>query len=120
TIIGGRVKIEHAMRCHIVADVVEIGTAEACTVAAKSVSIGVARPHRSVETVVTVLTPDSTEMDKRLAEMRKEQARFAEAMKEKARLVVEAREQPELKNYLVLDARIKSGEVKLTSTQEMN
>ena len=120
TIAGGRVKVEHAVRCQIVGDAVDIGTAEACIVAGKSVRIDCARPHRGDETVVTVLTPDSAASDKLLAQLREARAKLEAAIREKSRLALEAREQPDLKKYLLLESRVRSGELKLNDTQQMN
>ena len=120
TISGGRIKIEEAVRCQIVGDTVEIGSAQGCAVAGKSVHIENSRPHRGEDSVIILLTPDSSESDKAVAKLRESRDKLDAALKEKARLAQEAREQPELKSYLVLESRVRSGEIKLTETQQMN
>lgn len=120
TIIGSRVKIESAVRCQVIADTLEIGKAEGCTLVGKSVRIGASAAHKSVETVVSVLTPDFSFLDGRIDEIKGKVAEAGQGVEAKRKEMQELRSQPELSNYLVLDGRIRKGEVKLAPAQLEN
>lgn len=120
TLIGGRVKIESAVRCQIIADALEVGKAEGCTLVGKSVRVGTSGAHKSVETVVSVLTPDFSALDGQIGEIRDKAVAAEEEAEAKRKEMQELRSEPELSSYLALDTRIRKGEVKLAPAQLEN
>lgn len=120
TIVGGSVRIEHAVNCEIVADEVYAGTVEGCMIAAKNVRIASTDERRGRETLVTMLVPDFSATDHFIAKLKKEIAETQTAIADKQRQVELLKSEPEFAKFLALAGRIKSGAIKLTPEQEGN
>ncbi|BBI99061.1 hypothetical protein FGKAn22_07540 [Ferrigenium kumadai] len=119
-LVGGSVRIEHAVNCEIVADEVYAGTVEGCTIAAKNVQIASADERRGRETLVTLLVPDFSTSDQFIAKLKKGIGEAQQGIKEKMQLIEQLKSDQEFAKYLALAERIKSGAIKLTQEQAMN
>ena len=120
TVVGTRVKIEHAVYSSIIADSVELGTVEGCAIVARSIKIGTSTMRKSQETVVSVLIPDLAAMDEQLAALNKEGDAIQSALSEHTAAAANLRNDPELKSFLALAARIRQGGITLNHSQEDN
>lgn len=120
TIVGGSVRVEHAVNCEIVADEVYAGTVEGCMIAAKKVRIASSDERRGRETLVTMLVPDFSATDHFLAKLKKEIDEAQAGIAEKRRQIETLKSEPEFAKFLALMERIKSGAIKLTPEQEGN
>lgn len=117
-IVGGRVQLGRAVACDIVAEEVVIDEAISCSIAARRIQIRRSVARRDVECLVTLCLPDFTELDKR----RVAETKAAEELRAK----VGARQaeldallvQPDLRNYLAAEQRIRAGGVTLSAAQE--
>lgn len=117
-IIGRNIRIESAIKCDILADeAVQIDSSEGCAVAAKSVRIGSARARQDRETVISVLLPDLSAFDHNIAVARKKIESVEQDVAAQSREVEALTSQAELRNYLVLAAKLKKNEVTLTADQ---
>lgn len=117
-IIAGKITIARAMGCDIVGDDIEIEEALACTVVGRRVRIAKAGARRNIDTLVSLCLPDLSSLDKAIAETRAEIKRLAEeaAMQQKTLDALAAT--PELRNFLAIEARIRTGTVKLNDAQQ--
>lgn len=120
TLVGGSVRIEHAVNCEIVADEVYAGTVEGCTIAAKTVQIASADERRGRETLVTLLIPDFSASDQFIAKLRKEIAGVQQDVGEKRQRIEQLKSGEEFAKYLALAERIRSGAINLTQEQAGN
>ncbi len=117
-IFGGCVHIERAILCDIVADEVTIGDAEGCVIAARKITLDRCGARRNDGTMLSLLLPDRGRMRKRLGEIAQ--------MREKAQLKLEERRaaqqallaQPDLKSYLTIQPKLKSGEMVMNEGQK--
>lgn len=117
-LIGDKVTVERAVHCQIVANTVEIASAEGCFIAARSVHADVTKSWRDTETRITMLVPDYTAIDRRLSELKSEMARLERSIALKSQEIDSFKAQPEVASYLALEARIRQGAVSLTPAQE--
>lgn len=117
-IIAERVKLGRAIRCDIVADVVEIQVSEGSAIAAKKVVIDNATVRRDEGTVVTMLLPDLTVFDKDIAAIdaarAETEAQIAKINEGISALVAE----PDMKSYMTIQARIKAGTLTMSDAQK--
>lgn len=120
TIMGSRIRVEHAVNCEIVGDEVYVGTVEGCTIAAKSVQIASSDERRGRETLITLLVPDFSASDQFIAKLKKEIAAAQEDIREKMPKIEQLKSDPEFAKYLALADRIRSGAIKLTEEQAVN
>ena len=117
-ITGSRVVIGEASNCEIIADEVIIKVAEGCAIAARKIEIIHAGPRKQNEMLMYVLVPDTTKLDKKLAELQPKvlsAAREAESRKAEMDAITS---QTEVRNYLTLATRVRKREVTLTREQE--
>ena len=120
TIIGKIVRIEHAVNCEIVANEVIADNVEGCIIAAEKIKIVSAGERSGRETLVTVLIPDLSGFDQRIAALQKEIAGAQEGKKAKQAEIEAQKSEPEFAKYLALYEKIKSGAIKLTAEQAGN
>jgi len=120
TIIGKIVRVGHAVSCEIVADEVFADVVEGCLIAAERIKIASAGERRGSETLVTVLIPDLSEFDQRIAASKKKIAEAQETSKTRKQAIETLKSDQEFAKYLGLHERIKSGAIKLTEEQAGN
>jgi hypothetical protein len=117
-IIGRSVEVESAVKCDILAEEeAAIGNAEGCAIAAKSVRIGTARARQERETIVSVLLPDLSGFDHNIAVARMKIGELEQAIAGKTRETEILTSKGEVRNYLVLSAKLKKNEIALTADQ---
>jgi uncharacterized protein (DUF342 family) len=114
---GTRVRIEHAINCEIIADEISIGTAEGCALAARRVSIDSTAPWRESEMLVHVLCADCARIDEVLAQIGARLAQFETAAARHKLDLAHLCAQPEVRKYLEIAGRVRSGELNLTPAQ---
>ena len=117
TICASHVVIEHAVMCQIVGENVEIGTAEGCAIAARSANIAIATARKDKETVVSMLVPDLSAKEEQAQGLARELADKQVELQKSREQVSAVQGQPDLANFLALQARIKKGEIKLAPAQ---
>lgn len=120
TITGKIVRIEHAVNCEIIASEVYADVVEGCMIAAERIKIASADERRGKETLVTVLIPDLSGFDRRIAAAEKKIAEAQEGRKAKSAESEALKAEPEFAKYLVLHEKIRSGAIKLTAEQAGN
>lgn len=120
TIIGKIVRIERAVNCEIIADEVIIDIVEGCLIAAEKIKITSADECRGKESLVTVLIPDLSGFDQRIATLQKRIVEAQESNKAKVQEIESLKSDQEFAKYLALHERIKSGAIKLTTEQAGN
>ncbi|HEU0234699.1 MAG TPA: flagellar assembly protein A [Gallionella sp.] len=120
TIIGKIVRIERAVNCEIIADEVFTDVVEGCMIAAEKIKIASAGECRGRETLVTVLIPDLSGFDQRIATLQKKIVEAQESSKAKVQEIESLKSDQEFAKYLALHERIKSGAIKLTTEQAGN
>ena len=114
---GTRVRIEHAINCEIVADEISIGIAEGCALAARRVGIDSTAPWRESEMLVYVLCADCTRIDEVLVQIGARLAQFEAAATRHKQDLAHLCAQPEVRKYLEIAGRVRSGELHLTPAQ---
>jgi len=119
-IVGKEVHIEHAVNCEIIADEVTVELSEGCLVAAEKVKVVSSGERRGKETLVTVLIPDLSEYDLKIATMKKKIAEDQEGSDKRKREIEALKSDPEFAKYLSLHERIRSGAIKLTPEHAVN
>lgn len=117
-IVGKHVAVESATLCDILAESVEIGISEGCTIGAKSIRIGSAGPRRDSQTVVSVFIPDLSDFDQQISETGKKIQEIELAIEKKRQEAKAITDQGEIKNYLVLGAKLKKKEIVLSAPQQ--
>jgi chromosome segregation ATPase len=88
-------------------------------IAAKAIKITSSDERRDKETLVTVLIPDLSGVDRGIASLKKDIAEIQASLDKKMLEIETAKADPELTKYLALDGRIKSGAIKLTDEQSI-
>lgn len=114
---GTKVRIEHAINCDIIGDEVEVKQAEGCAVAARRVTIGSAGPRRQREMLVYVLRPDCTKLDDMIARTKERVGQLGELVAHRKAERERLTNLPDVRNYLMLAARVRKNEIKLTPGQ---
>ena len=89
-------------------------------IAAEKIKIASADERRGRETLVTVLIPDLSESDQRIAALKKEIAEAQESNKTVIQKIEALKSDQEFAKYLVIHEKIKSGAIKLTAEQAGN
>ena len=117
TIIGRIVRVEHAVSCEIVADVIEAGTVEGCMLAAKRIHILRADERRGKENMLTMLIPDMAEYTLNISKIKDEIAATRNSIVESTRQLEALNSDAEFVKYFALANRIKKGEIKLSQEQ---
>ncbi len=120
TITGRSVRIEHAVNCEIIADEVQADVVEGCVIAAGKIKIASSDECRGRETLVTVLIPDLSASEQRIADLKKKITETQESGKAVMQKIEALKSEPEFAKYLALHERIRSGAIKLTAEQAVN
>jgi hypothetical protein len=120
TIMGKVVHVEHAVNCELIADELHADVIEGCMVAARNIRIVSADERRGKETLVTALIPDFSGFDQYVATQKKDIVEAQVSIEDRTREISQLKSAPELARYLVLDEKIKSGEIFLTDEQARN
>lgn len=118
TIHAGRVFIEHAVLCQIIGDRIEIAHSEGCAIGGKTVSIGKAGARKDVETIVSLFTPDFSELDEQCKELEKQRAETVLHLEQHHAQMTELQHQPALASFMALQSKIKRGEIQLNAAQQ--
>ncbi|MBI5751284.1 MAG: DUF342 domain-containing protein [Hydrogenophilales bacterium] len=118
TISGKHVIVENAVRCQIVAEVLELGIAEGCAVAAKAVKIGQSGARKDVEAVVSVFIPDLSDFEEQRTALNKQIAESQAGLLKSRREIEALQAQPEFAHFLTLQTKVARGEVKLSPAQQ--
>ena len=118
TIVANRVTIQRAQSCAIVAEEVTIVESIACAIAARNVLLERAGDKRDVETLVTMAIPDYSRLDKRMADISAGilEIEGRRAVRQAAADTLAGSD--ELKSYLNIQTRVRSGGMKLSPQQE--
>lgn len=119
-LVGRVVRVEHAVNCEIIADEVYADVVEGCVIAGKLVNIKSAGDRRDKETLVTMLIPDYSAVEQRIAGMKSELEAAQAAIVSKTTEIDALKAEPEFAKFLSLYARIGNGAVKLTDEQASN
>ncbi len=117
-IYGARVKIERAVLCDIVADDVSITEAEGCAIAARRVVIDKPGVRRNQPTAISLLLPDLGRFRKRLNEIAKAGEKAQRKLDEQSMAQQGLNEQADMKTYLAIAPRLKSGELVMNEGQK--
>lgn len=116
-IVASKVRIETAYSCEILAEVVEAKMLLGCAVAAKTIHIENSSNRRDRETAVGVLIPDFGEIQARESKIADELEKLRQSESVFSRQIGQLNNQPELVAYLTLDAKLKKGQIKLSTEQ---
>lgn len=118
-VIAERVSIGRAIRCAIVADVVEIQLSEGSVIAAKKIAIEKATMRRDDGTAVTVLMPDPEPFERGIraidAARTEAEGQIAKINEGIAAIVAE----PEMKSYMTIQARVKAKTLVMSDAQKI-
>lgn len=112
-----RVRIEHAVNCDIVADEVSIGRAEGCALAARRIRLDGAAPWRDSEMLVHALVAECGRIDEVLAQVRARLAQIGGGIEQHKAELARLCAQPEVRKYLEIAGRVRSGETLLNPSQ---
>ena len=116
---ASRVRIVRAVNCEILAEEVTVETCEGCAVAGKAVHIGDAGSRRDAETVVTVLLPDHSALNKDIEALVGKIGEAAKARTERERAAALISDKPEVKKFLALRQRVEAKEISMSTEQEI-
>lgn len=116
-LIADRVELEWAGRSTILANEVEIGSAEGCAIAGKQVHIGVASSHRGEETLVSMLLPDLSSFERLQQEFRRQIDECQKTINRIKEGITTLTTQPEIEQYLAMVGKLRRKEVILTPPQ---
>ena len=119
-IAAARVHITQAVHCEILAREVSIESAEACAIVGQKMQLVHATTRHDVETNITLLVPDLSALNKQLEAARAQQALCEDVIRTKRAELERITEQPELKSYMVLNAKVKAKAVNMTLEQSQN
>jgi len=116
-IVASKVRIETAYSCEIFAEVVEAKMLVGCAIAAKTIHIEISSNRRDTETAVGVLIPNLGEIQSRENKIADELEKLRQSESVLSRQIGQLHNQPELVAYLSLDAKLKQGQIKLSTEQ---
>ena len=117
-IVAGKVVLEKAIACEIIAEVIDIAVVEGCAIAGREIKLGSSRNFRNSETIVCLLLPDLAPWDHALAELANKMKEAEGMIQARVRQIEQLRGQPDFASFLALEAKLKSGKVKLTVQQD--
>ena len=118
TIVANKVIIQRAQACTIVAEEVAITDASSCAIAARKVFLDRSSSRKDVETLVTMAIPDYSRLDKSIAEVNQGIIDIEGRRAVRQAAVDTLSGSDELKSYLGIQSRIRSGAMKLSAQQE--
>ena len=116
-IAGTSVTVQEASNCEIIADEVFISMAEGCAVAGRNVEIESAGPRKRTEMLIFVLVRDVSLFDQQLAELRAQALQQAAASAAIVAEIERVSQQPDVRRYLALAAKLRTQELTLTAEQ---
>lgn len=118
TIVADRVTIQRALSCTIVAEEVNIVESIASAIATRGAIVERTGDRRDVETLITMAIPDYSRLDKRIADVSESiiDIEGRRALRQAAADTLANSD--ELKNYLNIQTRVRSGGMKLTPQQD--
>ena len=119
-IAAARVHVTQAVHCEILAREISIESAEACAIVGQKMELVHATTRHDIETTITLLVPDVRALTKRLDEARVQQSLWEDVIRAKRAELDQITEQPEMKSYMVLDAKVKAKAVNMTAEQSQN
>lgn len=117
-ILAKSVKIERAVNCEIVAENVQMDSAEGCAIAGMDVNIATTQARRDRETVITVLLPDCSGLESQIAAARDEIAKIDGVLQNNAEQMEKFSADPKQAKLIDLGAKIRNGQIQLTSQQQ--
>ncbi|MDH4285720.1 MAG: hypothetical protein OEV35_10420, partial [Gallionellaceae bacterium] len=118
TIIGKTVSIEHAVKCEIIAEELQLDVAEGCSIAGKTIRIASSGMHKEQETIITMVAPDFSELDLHIIKKRSELAEIQKSVQAKVEEIRIASSQPDFAKYLAAANSVRVGVIKLTEAQQ--
>jgi hypothetical protein len=119
-IVAARVYITQAVHCDILARDIRIESAEGCAMAGQTVQLVHATTRHDIETTVSLLIPDLSALTKQLEAARNQQQLCENIIKSKRAEVEKITEQPDIKSYMVLNAKVRAKAVNMTPEQAQN
>lgn len=117
TLLGRVVRVKHAVNCEIIAEELHAELLEGCSVAAKAINISQTDERRGRETLVTVMIPDFSFIEQRIADLNKSDDELGEKITSIAGSIQALRGNADFAKFLALEASIKQGAVKLSDDQ---
>ncbi|MBI3221529.1 MAG: DUF342 domain-containing protein [Nitrosomonadales bacterium] len=117
-ILAKSVKIERAVNCEIVAENVQMDSAEGCAIAGMDIGIAATQARRDRETVITVLLPDCSGLESQIAAARDEIAKIEGVLQSNAEQMEKFSADPKQAKLIDLGAKIRNGQIQLTSQQQ--
>lgn len=117
-IVASRVKIDRAVNCVVLAEEAEINHCEGSAVAARKVHVETSDTYRDLESVLTVLIPDTDWWDKELSGLSQERYVIETRRNELAAQKQTVSEHAPVAKFLTIQQKLKSGELKLSGDQE--
>ncbi|MFC5462162.1 flagellar assembly protein A [Massilia niabensis] len=114
---GTQVRIEHAVNCDIAGIDVSIGQAEGCAVAGRRVDIGTTTAWHDRDMLVYVLCADCSRIDEVLGQVGERLAAIEAAIAHHKGELAQLCAKAEVRSYLELARRVRSGEAALSAAQ---
>jgi len=119
-IVGAKVSIDKAVHCDVLAQNLFIDVAEGCTLAAPKSQIGDANSRHEVETTIAIMVPDVGAAFREMEDLLRQMDECEGAMNVQKAEMEALSEQPEVKTYQLLNAKLRANEVNMTREQEAN
>ncbi len=117
-IMGASVQIEHAVNCEIVAENVEIAKAEGCGIAGKQVQVVSSGSCRTNDSVISILLPDLTELDQKIALISQAMDEGNTLIKARDHELALLKSDAEFARFLTLASSIRQKKIQLNETQQ--
>ncbi|NNM83386.1 MAG: DUF342 domain-containing protein [Burkholderiales bacterium] len=117
-IVGDAVILEYAVNCTIAANRVEIGIAEGCAIAGKSIRVHQIGPRKDNQSTVSVVVPDLSSFDAEFSQMASRMAEIDSMLLEKQAKVKQITELQDVRNYLLVGGKLQRKEITLTDEQK--
>ena len=115
-IMGKIVVIGQAVNCEIIAEELQLGSAEGCAIAGKNLLITSTNVRKNRETIVSMQLPDLASYDKQIAEARANINQIKQTVQAKNQKI--AATNPAFAKYLAMAEKIQAGTIKLTPEQQ--
>ncbi len=119
-IAAARVHITQAVHCEILAREISIESAEACAIVGQKMQLVHATTRHDIETTISMLVPDLSALTRQLEAARAQQSLCEDVIRSKRADLERITEQPEMKSYMVLNAKVKAKAVNMTAEQSQN
>jgi hypothetical protein len=119
-IAAARVHITQAVHCDILAREISIESAEGCAMAGQIVQLVHATMRHDVETTISMLIPNLSALNRQLEIARSQQLACEDIIKTRRVEADAMAQQPEIRSYLVLSAKVRAKAVQMTDEQAAN